>query len=110
MGNTVSESVTAGQTGGPVSLSLRHALATLVLSASVLVATPSPANAATAAEVDGEIAVPCWIYTYQPDANVTALQTLAVNWASGTDPSYHPGGAYYQSLLSGGVIETLSGN
>ncbi|MEU4159672.1 alpha/beta hydrolase [Actinoplanes sp. NPDC026670] len=43
-------------------------------------------------------------------ANVTALQTLAVNWALGTDPSYRPGGAYYQSLLSAGVIETLSGN
>jgi hypothetical protein len=52
-----------------VSLSLRHALAALVLSASVLVATPSAANAATAAEVDGEIAVPCWIYTYKPDAD-----------------------------------------
>jgi hypothetical protein len=51
-----------------VSLSLRHALAALVMSASILVATPSTANAA-AAEVDGEIAVPCWIFTYKPDAD-----------------------------------------
>ncbi|MFD1365552.1 alpha/beta hydrolase [Actinoplanes sichuanensis] len=43
-------------------------------------------------------------------ANVTALQTLAVNWAIGTDPSYYPGGTYSQGLLSGGVIQTLSGN
>ncbi|GIE33633.1 hypothetical protein Ait01nite_066780 [Actinoplanes italicus] len=52
-----------------MSLSLRHALATLVISASVLVAAPSTANAATAAEVDGSISVPCWIYTYKPDAD-----------------------------------------
>jgi hypothetical protein len=52
-----------------VSLSLRHALAALVMSASFLVATPSTANAATAAEVDGSISVPCWIYTYKPDAD-----------------------------------------
>ncbi|GLW31014.1 alpha/beta hydrolase [Actinoplanes regularis] len=47
--------------------------------------------------------------------NVTALQTLAVNWAADatagtTTASYYPGGTYYQSLLTGGVIETLTGN
>ncbi|BCY10838.1 alpha/beta hydrolase [Actinoplanes sp. L3-i22] len=46
-------------------------------------------------------------------ANVAALQTLAVNWAidaadGTTTASYYPGGAYYQSLLTGGVIQTLS--
>ncbi|WP_433832072.1 alpha/beta hydrolase [Actinoplanes sp. CA-015351] len=48
-------------------------------------------------------------------ANVAALQTLAVNWttdavAGTTTATYYPGGAYYQGLLTGGVIETLSGS
>ncbi|WP_436534232.1 alpha/beta hydrolase [Actinoplanes sp. HUAS TT8] len=47
--------------------------------------------------------------------NVAALQTLAVNWAvdaadGTTTGSYYPGGTYYQSLLGGGVIQTLSGS
>ncbi|WP_207947122.1 hypothetical protein [Actinomadura sp. 7K507] len=46
--------------------------------------------------------------------NITALQTFAVAWAkdafNGTQtPGYLPGGAYYQSLLSAGTIETLNG-
>jgi hypothetical protein len=47
--------------------------------------------------------------------NVTALQTLAVAWASDavagtTTASYYPGGSYYQGLLTSGTIQTLSGN
>ncbi len=46
-------------------------------------------------------------------ANVAALQTLAAGWAADaaagtTTATYYPGGAYYQSLLTGGVIQTLS--
>jgi dienelactone hydrolase len=46
--------------------------------------------------------------------NVTALQTLAVAWANDavggtTSATHYPGGAYYQSLLSAGVTQTLSG-
>ncbi|MEV6299974.1 alpha/beta hydrolase [Actinoplanes sp. NPDC051861] len=51
-----------------MSLSPRRVLAALLLSASLLVATPSAARAA-AVEVDGEISVPCWIYTYNQDAD-----------------------------------------
>ncbi|BBH71514.1 hypothetical protein ACTI_81990 [Actinoplanes sp. OR16] len=45
--------------------------------------------------------------------NVSALQTLAVNWArdavSGTTTAtYYPGGSYYQGLLTSAVIETIS--
>lgn len=45
-------------------------------------------------------------------ANVTALQTLAVAWASdavsgSTTASYYPGGTYYQSLLTAATIVTL---
>ncbi|BCJ48175.1 hypothetical protein GCM10010168_25350 [Actinoplanes ianthinogenes] len=47
--------------------------------------------------------------------NVTALQTFAVNWTldavdGTTTATYYPGGAYYESLLTGGVIATLSGS
>lgn len=46
--------------------------------------------------------------------NVAALQTFAVAWAADavggtTTATYYPGGAYYQSLLTGGVTQTLSG-
>ncbi|MEU4564256.1 alpha/beta hydrolase [Actinoplanes sp. NPDC023936] len=51
-----------------MSLSLRRALAALAMTAATLVATPQAASAA-AAEVDGEISVPCWINTYTPDAD-----------------------------------------
>ncbi|MEV6347401.1 alpha/beta hydrolase [Actinoplanes sp. NPDC051851] len=51
-----------------MSLSLRRALAALALSASALIAVPSPAIAA-ATEVDGDVSVPCWIYTYSLDAD-----------------------------------------
>ncbi|MEV6342815.1 alpha/beta hydrolase [Actinoplanes sp. NPDC051851] len=48
-------------------------------------------------------------------ANVTALQTFAVAWANDavagtTTATYYPGGTYYQSLLTAGTIETLSGD
>ncbi|MET3424202.1 hypothetical protein BJ973_003414 [Actinoplanes tereljensis] len=48
-------------------------------------------------------------------ANVTALQTFAVNWANdavaGTSTAiYYPGGTYYQGLLTAGTITTLSGS
>ncbi|GAA2634578.1 alpha/beta fold hydrolase [Paractinoplanes durhamensis] len=48
-------------------------------------------------------------------ANVTALQTLAVNWTLDevdhtTTATCYPGGTYYQGLLTAGTIETLSGN
>jgi triacylglycerol esterase/lipase EstA (alpha/beta hydrolase family) len=46
-------------------------------------------------------------------ANVTALQTLAVNWAAdavagATTATFYPGGAYYQGLLTAGTIATIS--
>ncbi|MET7425104.1 alpha/beta hydrolase [Dactylosporangium sp. NPDC005555] len=52
--------------------------------------------------------------TSQP-GNVTALQTLAVAWADDavagtTTATYYPGGAYYQSLLTSGATQTLSGS
>lgn len=51
-----------------MTLSLNRVLAALALTAAALVATPAPASAATA-EVDGSIAVPCYLYTYTPDAD-----------------------------------------
>ncbi|MFI6962791.1 hypothetical protein [Streptomyces sp. NPDC050255] len=47
--------------------------------------------------------------------NITALQTLAVGWASDalsgtTTATYYPGGSYYQSLITAGTTETLAGN
>ncbi|MEU4420714.1 alpha/beta hydrolase [Actinoplanes sp. NPDC024001] len=51
-----------------MSLSPRRLLAAMLLTASVLLVTPSPARAA-AAEIDGEVAVPCWISTYHQDAD-----------------------------------------
>jgi hypothetical protein len=78
-----------------VPLPLRHAFAALVMSASVRVATSVHRERRHRRRA----------------ANVAALQTLAVNWASGAGgTSYHPGGAYYQGLLAGGVIQTLSGD
>lgn len=46
--------------------------------------------------------------------SVTALQTFAVAWANDavagtTTATYHPGGAYYDSLLTSGVTQTLGG-
>jgi hypothetical protein len=46
--------------------------------------------------------------------NVTALQTFAVAWANDavagtTTATYYPGGGYYQSLLTSGVTQTLTG-
>ncbi|BBH69044.1 hypothetical protein ACTI_57290 [Actinoplanes sp. OR16] len=48
-------------------------------------------------------------------ANVAILQTLAVNWTADavdgtTTAAYYPGGAYYDSLVGSGAIETLSGS
>jgi hypothetical protein len=48
-------------------------------------------------------------------ANIAALQTLAVAWATDaadatTTATYYPGGAYYQGLLTGNTIQTLSGS
>ncbi|WP_436775833.1 alpha/beta hydrolase [Yinghuangia sp. YIM S09857] len=47
-------------------------------------------------------------------ANVTVLQTLAVNWASDfvqgtTSPAYRPGGTYLEPLRASGVVQYLSG-
>ncbi|GAB2859551.1 hypothetical protein GCM10022221_68830 [Actinocorallia aurea] len=47
-------------------------------------------------------------------ANVTILQTLAVNWAvddleGTTTAGYYPGGTYYNSQIAAGRIETLAG-
>ncbi|GAA1499585.1 hypothetical protein GCM10009827_002170 [Dactylosporangium maewongense] len=67
---------------------------------------------AEGASTDGLCTVPNG--ASQP-GNVTALQTFAVAWAGDavagtTTATYYPGGAYYQSLLTGGVTQTLSGS
>ena len=57
----------------------------------------------------------CTLTSGTPQAqNIAALQTLAVAWAADgiagtTTATYYPGGAYYNGLLSSGVIQTLSG-
>ncbi|GID90784.1 alpha/beta hydrolase [Amorphoplanes digitatis] len=58
----------------------------------------------------------CTLVDGVPQAkNITVLQTLAVAWAADaaggtTTAAYYPGGAYYQGLLTTGVVETLSGD
>lgn len=57
----------------------------------------------------------CTLTSGTPQAqNIAALQTLAVNWgndwATGvTNPTYYPGGAYYNGLLNAGTISSLAG-
>ncbi|WP_203833647.1 alpha/beta hydrolase [Actinoplanes campanulatus] len=71
----------------------------------------------TGSHCDAEGASTNWLCTLTGGAskakNVTALQTFAVNWASdaaagATTATYYPGGSYYQGLLTGNVIQTLS--
>ncbi|MFF0373136.1 alpha/beta hydrolase family protein [Actinoplanes missouriensis] len=71
----------------------------------------------TGSHCDAEGATTNWLCTLTGGTskaqNVSALQTLAVNWASDavtgtTTAAYYPGGAYYQNLLTGNVIQTLS--
>ncbi|MEV0898802.1 alpha/beta hydrolase [Actinoplanes sp. NPDC049802] len=70
----------------------------------------------TGSHCDAEGASTNWLCTLTGGApksqNVTALQTFAVNWAADavagtTTATYYPGGAYYQGLLTAGVIQTL---
>jgi hypothetical protein len=71
----------------------------------------------TGSHCDAEGSTTNWLCTLlggtSKAANVTALQTFAINWASDavagtTTATYYPGGSYYQGLLTGNVIQTLS--
>ncbi|MEU4163382.1 alpha/beta hydrolase [Actinoplanes sp. NPDC026670] len=71
----------------------------------------------TGSHCDAEGATTNWLCTLlggtSKAANVTALQTFAINWAldavaGTTTATYYPGGTYYQGLLTGNVIQTLS--